>query len=184
VRLAIFLTLLAAHVLGVLYFASLRTPVPASSDNGFATTVFFLANTAQRHVTQVTKLRPRSSFAPPRTERMPQRSSPPETPVLSEQETTAPVAVDWAKEAERVAADRTAGEGTNIGAEPAPAAARQQFGWDYARTHRLESLPDGGLLVNLSDRCSIVFKFPMLLGGCRIGKIESRGDLFAHMYDR
>jgi hypothetical protein len=27
------------------------------------------------------------------------------------------------------------------------------------------------------------FKFPFLLPGCKIGKIESRGDLFTHMND-
>jgi hypothetical protein len=180
VRLAIVLTLLAAHVLGVLYFASLRTPVPDSSDYGFATTVFFLENSAQPHATRVTKLPPRSSFAPPRTDRLPQRPSPPETPAQSARESTAPVAIDWAKEAERVAAD----PGLIVGAEPAPAAARQQFGWDYAHTHRVEPLPDGGLMVNLSDRCSIIVRFPMLLGGCKLGRLESRADLFAHMHEQ
>jgi hypothetical protein len=182
VRLAIFFTLLAAHMLGVFYFARLRSPVPASSDNGFATTVFFLEIAAPRHALEVTKLRPRDLFARPRTDATPQPAAPPKTPVPSQQETTPPVAVDWAKEAERVAADSTAAEGANIGAAQAPVR-RPQFAWDYAQTHRLESLPDGGLLLNLSDRCSIVLKFPMLLGGCRIGKIESRGDLFAHMHD-
>jgi hypothetical protein len=104
---------------------------------------------------------------------------PPETPVQSGPETTAPVAIDWAKEAERVAAD----PGLNVGAEPAPAA-RQQFGWDYAQTHRIEPLQDGGLLVNLTDRCSIIVRFPMILGGCKIGRIEARADLFAHMREQ
>jgi hypothetical protein len=176
---AIFLTLLAVHLLGVLYFARLRGPDRESSDEGIATTAFFPEDPAQRHAIHVTKLPPRSSLAPTRTDRLPQRSLLPETPAQSQLETKAPVAIDWAKEAERVAADPR----LIVGAAPAPAA-REPFAWDYAHTHRLESLPDGGLLVNLSDRCSIVIKFPMLLGGCRIGKIESRGDLFAHMYDR
>jgi hypothetical protein len=179
VRGAIFLTLLAAHLLGVLYFASLRGPISDSADEGFATTVFFVAPTAEHHATQVTNLLPRPTIAPTRTDGLPQRPLRPELPAQSQEESTARGAIDWAKEAERVAAD----PGLNVGPEPAPAA-RQQFGWDYAHTHRLESLPEGGLLVNLSDQCSIVVKFPMILGGCRIGKIEGRGDLFAHMHDK
>jgi hypothetical protein len=178
VRAAIFLALLGAHVLGVLYFASLRRPVPDGFDTGFATSVFFLEDAAQRHATQVTKLPARSRLAPTPTDRILQRPLAPGTPLQSEQETTAPVAIDWAKEAERVAAD----PGLNIGAAPAPAA-RPRFAWDYAHTHRFESLPDGGLLVNLSDRCSLIVRFPILLGGCRIGKLESRTDLFAHMHE-
>jgi hypothetical protein len=193
-RVAIFLALLGAHGLAVLYFASLRGPVPDSADDGFATTVFFLEDKPKRHAPQVTILPARSAFAPNPADRMPQRPLPPETPVQSEQETTAPTTIDWAKEAERVAAERieadealrrkasrlSAGEGTSVGAGPALPAHRQ-FGWDYARTHRVESLPEGGLIVNLNDRCSLVFRFPMLLGSCKIGKIESRADLFAHM---
>jgi hypothetical protein len=175
-RVAIFLALLGAHVLGVLYFASLRGPVADSTDTGIATSVFFLEDNVQRHATHVTKLRARSPLAPTPPDRMPQGPLVPETPLQSEQESTAPAVIDWAKEAERVAAD----PGLNIGALPPPAA-RQRFGWDYARTHRVESLPDGGLLVNLSDRCSLIIRFPMLLGGCKIGRIESRADLFAHM---
>lgn len=176
VRIAIFLALLGAHVLGVLYFASLRRPVAVGSANGFATTVFFLQDQPQHHATQVRKLAARAPFGSTPADTRPQRPLAPEAPAQSAQETTAPVAIDWAKEAERVAAD----PGLNIGAEPAPAA-RQQFVWDYAQTHRVEPLPDGGLIVNLSDRCSLIVRFPVLLGGCKIGKIDSRADLFAHM---
>jgi hypothetical protein len=176
VRVAIFLTLLGAHVLGIFYIASLRSPTADSSDNGFATTVFFLDDKVQRRATRITKIPGRPPFAltPPDTRSLHSRA--PDTPAPSEQDPSAPVAIDWAKEAERVAAD----PGLNVGAAPAPVA-RQQFAWDYARTHRVESLPDGGLLVNLSDRCSLIIRFPMLLGGCKIGKIEGRADLFAHM---
>jgi hypothetical protein len=171
VRFAVFLALLAAHVLAVLYFASDRMPAAVEPDNGFTTTVFFLAPAAPAHLARVTQLPPRTSFAP-------QRRAPSSQPEQSQSTTTAPVAIDWAKEAERVATDPA----LSVGAVPAPAA-RHQFEWDHARTNRLEQLPGGGLLVNLNDRCAIVFEFPMLLGGCKLGKIDARGDLFAHMHD-
>lgn len=111
-------------------------------------------------------------------------------------ENTAPIAIDWAKEAERAAAHRIEADeeadrrasalsprrGPRVGASEAPAAA-PQFGWDHAHTHRLELSPDGGMVVNLNDRCAIVVKFPFFLPGCKIGKMESRGDLFTHMND-
>jgi hypothetical protein len=178
VRVAIFLALLGAHVLGILYFASLRGRVPDSFDNGFATAVFFVEDKNRRLATQVRKLPVRMPPTPTPVAATSQRPLAPAPPVGSRGESTAPIAIDWAKEAQRVAAD----PGLNVGATPAPAT-RQQFGWDYAHTHRLALLPEGGLIANLSDRCSIVFKFPLLLGGCKIGKIEARGDLFAHMHE-
>src|ERR1700722_11361009 len=187
VRVAVFLTVLGAHVLGVLYFESPPSSVPELSENGFATSVFFLEDEAQRHSAPVMKVPARSPFAPNSTASKSKRPLPPATSVLSDQENTAPVTIDWAQEAQRAAADQAAQQ---IAAEaearhragPAPPA-RQPFRWDYAHTHRVESLPGGGLMVNLSDRCSIVFRFPMLLGACKIGRIESRSDLFAQMHD-
>ena len=58
-----------------------------------------------------------------------------------------------------------------------------EFGWDHARTHRVEPLEGGGSLLWINDRCFIVMAglipFPM----CGIGKIPVRGDLFDHMRD-
>lgn len=64
--------------------------------------------------------------------------------------------------------------------QPEPAAAVPEFGWDYASTHRLEALPQGGMLINLNDHCALVlygFLFPV----CRIGRIPANGHLFDHM---
>ena len=58
-----------------------------------------------------------------------------------------------------------------------------EFGWDHARTHRVEALEGGGSILWINDRCFIVLAgmipFPM----CGIGKIPVRGDLFDHMRD-
>ena len=58
-----------------------------------------------------------------------------------------------------------------------------EFGWDHARTHRVEALEGGGSILWINDRCFIVLAgmipFPM----CGVGKIPVRGDLFDHMHD-
>ena len=67
--------------------------------------------------------------------------------------------------------------------QPARAAAVPEFGWDYASTHRLQALPQGGMLINLNDRCGLVF-YGFLFPFCRIGRIPVNGHLFDHMRDR
>jgi hypothetical protein len=56
-----------------------------------------------------------------------------------------------------------------------------EFGWDHARTHRVETIEGGGSMLWINDRCFIVMygviPFPM----CGTGKIPVRGDLFDHM---
>ena len=53
---------------------------------------------------------------------------------------------------------------------------KPQFPWSHAATHRVEEIPTGGLLINVSDRCSIAWVvLPLLI--CKVGKIQARGDL-------
>lgn len=66
--------------------------------------------------------------------------------------------------------------------EPATVAPAPAFGWDYARTHRLEELPGGGTIINLTDHCAIVF-YVLPIPVCKIGKIPANGHLFDHMRD-
>jgi hypothetical protein len=63
----------------------------------------------------------------------------------------------------------------------APAPIRE-FGWSHAMTHRVESLPSGGFVYNLSARCSIVVVY-LPLPFCSFSKPPARGDLFDHMHD-
>lgn len=67
--------------------------------------------------------------------------------------------------------------------QPAPAAAVPEFGWDPASTHRLEALPQGGMLLNLNDRCALVI-YGLFFPVCKIGRIPVNGHLFDHMRDR
>jgi hypothetical protein len=62
-------------------------------------------------------------------------------------------------------------------APPAP-----EFGWDRARTHRIEPIPTGGTIIHINDRCFVVIS-GLIMPVCKLGKIEARGDLFEHMDD-
>lgn len=57
-----------------------------------------------------------------------------------------------------------------------------EFGWDRSHTHRVQSMEGGGIVIALNDHCVLVL-FPLPFGGCGIGKIPVRGDLFDHMHD-
>jgi hypothetical protein len=105
---------------------------------------------------------------------------------------SAPVAIDWAREAALAAsrqidaaeeaARKAQAFSARIGRSLAtPKSPAPKFGWSYAHMHRFETVP-GGILFNLNDRCVILLSF-MLMPICRIGKIEERGDLFEHLHD-
>lgn len=66
---------------------------------------------------------------------------------------------------------------------PAATAPAPRFGWDYASTHRVQQLPEGGLLINLNDRCAVVL-YVLPIPVCRIGHIPVNGGLFDHLRDR
>lgn len=52
------------------------------------------------------------------------------------------------------------------------------FGWDDARTHRIQRLGHG--VIDLGERCVITLWFPIPV--CRFGKIPANGDLFKHTH--
>jgi hypothetical protein len=95
---------------------------------------------------------------------------------------------DWASELSRAARDATSDESTQKPRDfgfPHPSSAPTkvpQFGWDYAATHRVESIPEGGLLLHLNENCVLVL-FPLPFVGCGIGRKKADGDLFEHMRD-
>ncbi|HTB89044.1 MAG TPA: hypothetical protein VK743_13875 [Steroidobacteraceae bacterium] len=119
---------------------------------------------------------------------------PPAEPAPAEQQ---PAIVDWHAEAVL-----TAKHQAQSAAAPPPRALDKQlggmyvdvgpgsdpgntpeFGWDHARTRRVETIEGGGSMLWINDRCFVVLygviPFPM----CGVGKIPVRGDLFDHMRD-
>jgi hypothetical protein len=113
---------------------------------------------------------------------------PPTVPQVDESNAIHPP-IDWGSELERSARNSTS-EGSSqkkrdFGFPHTPPAGSDkgpEFGWDYTATHRIESLPEGGLLLHLNDNCVLVL-FPLPFGGCSIGTRKPNGDLFKNMND-
>jgi hypothetical protein len=58
-----------------------------------------------------------------------------------------------------------------------------QFGWDYAATHRVET-SQGVPIIHLGDRCVVGFLLILPFFGCGFGgEIPVNGDLFKHLHD-
>jgi hypothetical protein len=130
------------------------------------------------HVAQHAIPQPQASAS-----RNPSRPAPPE-----EQDNAIHSRIDWVAELKSAARNATHDGSAKTPKDfgfphlsSAPAQA-PQFGWDYAATHRLESIPGGGLLVNLDDRCVLVMA-PLPFIGCGIGEKQANGDLFKNMGD-
>lgn len=100
--------------------------------------------------------------------------------------TDSPSASDWRSAGERVAASVAAADGISVrafGTTKRPLGKQLKalpFAWDKTHTQRVETLPEGGIRIRLSDRCGMVFA-PLPVGGCSLGKVAARGDLFAGM---
>jgi hypothetical protein len=99
-------------------------------------------------------------------------------------------APDWTEELKLAAKDALANELERKRHEfdfahafPTPPKRPPQFAWNYAATHRIEALPEGGMLIHLSDSC-VLLLFPLPLVGCGIGKQPANGSLFEHMYEK
>lgn len=96
--------------------------------------------------------------------------------------------VDWQQAAQREArelASRSHTRKMQFGFPQMPESAppRPQFGWDYAHTHRVEPLPGGGTIINLTNRCAlVVYAIPIPV--CKIGHIPVNDHLFDDMRDR
>jgi hypothetical protein len=121
---------------------------------------------------------------------------PPAEPPPAEQQ---PAIVDWTAEAALTAKQRAqsatapppraldkrlAGMYVDVGPGLDPGNA-PEFGWDHARTHRVEALEGGGgSLLWINDRCFIVMAGLIPYPMCGVGKIPVRGDLFDQMPDR
>lgn len=60
---------------------------------------------------------------------------------------------------------------------------KPEFGWDHARTHRVEALEGGGSMLWLNDRCFIVVTGLIPFPICGVGKTTARGDLFDQLHE-
>jgi hypothetical protein len=190
-RLGVFAAVAAGHAALFMVLATMHLTATPTAELETSMILFALpANEAppqpapaHREISRATQpTRPPAASAQPR-EKAPERT-----------ESQAPVAIDWAQEAERAAArqvdedEAAARKAAALFAHKKPPSSLvlpppppPQFGWSHAATHRLESFP-GGVILNLTDRCAIVFSI-MLIPVCKMGVMEPRGDLFEHMND-
>jgi hypothetical protein len=90
-----------------------------------------------------------------------------------------PQNLDWAAAAERAAA-RISQDTPAPDVHTAPHTPIKPFAWDKAHTERWSPATGGGTTIRLGDHCEVTF-LPLPVGGCLIGKIEPRGDLFEEM---
>jgi hypothetical protein len=191
-RLGVFAAVTAGHA--ALFIVVATVHLTATPTAELETSMILFALPANKVPLQPAPLptRPERATASQHT-RPPAAALQPREKVPERLQNNAPVAIDWAKEAERAAAREI--EEAEAAARRAAALAHEktpsslalppppspQFGWSHAATHRLESFP-GGLILNLTDRCAIVFSI-MLIPVCKMGVMEPRGDLFEHMHD-
>jgi hypothetical protein len=186
-RIGTFVAVAAAHAALFIVLAKLRlTFVPTAEPE--TSMILFMLPSKEIAQSAAPANAPHSA---PRRARMPE----PQAARPEDEHSSAPVMIDWAKEAERAAARQVDADEAAARRAAAlfthkkppaslapPPPAPPQFGWSYANTHRFEALPEGGFILNLSDRCAIVFSI-MLIPVCKVGVIEPRGDLLQHMDD-
>jgi hypothetical protein len=136
-----------------------------------------------------TPVRPRPAKLPRSAAR--RKEAPKAAPSVAPQPITSPQAgkparhapIDWQRAIQNgVAAEESPSrpKKLNFGFPQAPQEpkALPQFGWDYARIHRVEPLPHGGTLIHLTDHCVLVIYALLPFPGCEIGRIPANGHLF------
>lgn len=196
-RAATFVVVLAVHALLFYLFAALRSPSRPSGEAEAPTTLTFLPEpelTPAPQPERPPKPPVSARAAQPAAPKTPARINPAPEPESSSITPTPPP--DWRAEA-RIAANNELETEERRRQQPSPLAphdfsavrpgstdySKPQFGWSHARTHRVEELPGGGLLVNINDRCAVVLMFIFPFPACKIGKMPVRSDLFDHMRD-
>jgi hypothetical protein len=110
-------------------------------------------------------------------------------PRSTDEDSTIHPAPDWTEELHLAARDAIAKELAQkrhdldfAHAFPTQPKKPQQIAWDYAATHRIEAIPEGGILVHINDNCVLII-FPLPFIGCGIGTRPANGDLFEHRHD-
>ena len=186
VRFGLLMLVVGAHLSLALLWPATRLANTDSASRS-STLVLLTRPTAQMKVEPLPPLKlppPSPAQLPAQPERLPQPAS---------QSAPAPK-IDWANAAQQAITDELAAQSAEqrkaqgfTGRNPAVPASPQthpkpEFGWQRWRLHRVEAMPQGGLVVHLSEHCVLVIS-ALLMPACKIGKIPARGDLFDHMDD-
>lgn len=179
----------AVALQGVFYFLILRETIEKAVHPGPTPLAVTLFETPRLRPVQLPRqhVRPAPSRPAPR-----QNEAPPATPQVVPRSISPTLAakpaphapIDWQRTIQgEVQAEETGSRRKKIdfGFPQAPLepGAPPEFGWDYARTHRIVPLPHGGMIINLSDRCFINVAFPIPM--CQFGKLPANGHLFDNL---
>jgi hypothetical protein len=202
-RFAIFVAIVAAHIVLLWLFPSLRRLVLQPVADEPAIAPVFLPPLAEPKKELLRAVKSKAASEVDATRRSKATSEPDAglapwaTPAqlssLLEPPSSAP---DWRAQAEMTAQanalhiveaeDTSARQAAALTARfkplPGPRVRGPEFGWDYAATHRITRPEGGGLLIALNDRCAIfIFLLPMI--GCSIGpQPPANADLFKYMH--
>jgi hypothetical protein len=186
-RMVAIATVIALHTMMLALLKAARVPRIEPHTDDTALTLIVIPPPAPPR--EVVPERTTPSPVRPRVHEVPAPATPRDTIPVPEQR--API--DWSREAELAVArgvdaielERRRARGFTPevqGREPeilVPPAA--EFGWSRT-AKRVEALPEGGILIRLSERCVIAVT-PMVFPACGIGEIPVNGDLFEHMDD-
>jgi hypothetical protein len=187
----VFAAIVVAHVLLWRLLPALRVSEPAAPAQTPLTVWMLSAPTPESSPPPRGPRSPAAARAP--AKRAPRHGDTAER-AREPERSSAPHSIDWAQEAQQAAeddAERDVEGARRSGAlsrwkshvMPSPVVPRgPQFGWDTSRTQRLRPTPQG-LVVMLNERCALVINPLLLAGGCALGHIPVRGDLFDHMRD-
>jgi hypothetical protein len=200
-RVAAIFVVLIIHVVLFVLFAALRIPVPRAGEKEAPSTAFFLPPDAVDTTAEGAPHSPTAAQAAHPTSPKQSIAAGAKSPgaiVRPEPEwppQPAPAAPDWRQEMQIAANDEIEADERKrrkssplaphdfSGVRPGSTDdTKRAYGWSHAATHRVEAIPSGGLLINVNDRCTVVwvvFPFPL----CKVGKIPVRGDLFQDMKD-
>jgi hypothetical protein len=185
VRLLLTLTMVLGAHLTVVWFLASSSRLSAKTKSGSLQFVWITPPAVSKTAPERTMTQNAGNIAP---RRRAERAPPPITP--TEEDNAIHPAPDWAEELKLAAKNAVANQLAQkrheldfAHAYPLTPRKPPQFAWDYAATHRVEAIPGGGILINLSDDCVLIL-FPLPFFGCRIGKPHSNGDLFEHRHDQ
>ena len=199
-RVGVLIVVVVAHVgLMLLLFSSARSVYRKTEQEEQTMTVVFLAETPSESQSNLTPetVRRRPDTPPTRAETHAEISTltPSDSIAIitsTEVEAPPPPTIDWAEEAKLAASrqidsleqSRNRGAGNavpriNLETRPRP---KPEFGWSRAQPGKVESLPEGGMLIWINERCALVINGG-LLPICKLRKTPARSDLFEHMHD-
>ena len=192
-RIIAFALVVAIHAIAIVYFPTFRRSMTWTTQDDTITIFSLPSRNVRMRSTPSKRPSPPTDLTAPAGTAPASRSGakPFDSFAIEPLPTTAPMTIDWSREAEKAVADSLSAEGTaarqRAALTPRHAAIggptrskAPEFAWSEAHTHRVEFIPGGGFLLHINDRCAIVVPM-MLMTICKIGKIEARDDLFQHM---